>query len=365
MNPKEKYNSIIEMIEDCVQQRDEFDTDLIYHLARKNYMDIRDLTALFKFMLDETVKQYFVKRKLMASYKFIVESEKLDISTAINISGYDNHSSFNKSFKSVFGTTPKEAYKEKRFDLFVPPQTWDSISSDTYCNIANKTGEMTLNKKKFDISVDTYEKVLKIEELRAIYDLPELFEDFVQELVSVLKLSYEEAFRYSDALYDYCGDFTYDEEIRSCGNILPPVDELRKKAFDTYNQFIFFDCNLSIDAGFELEFETGIDKKQLMLETPKILAEYLEWNCVDHIDYSYFKNAYLFFQENATEEYGKENFDEYMTYVCVGMPKEIVFDELIPSEIDYDIYVEEDFELESEKSYAEEMDETRENWILK
>ncbi len=134
MNAQEKYDTIINDIEEGASDRYTSADELAKELAAKHALDYRELNAVMKFMTGDTALYYIKKRKLMAAYLYLISASdnkpKSAITEAIEISGMDNHSSFCKKFGEVFPITPKEAFMRRDLSLYVVPLTWSMISQN-------------------------------------------------------------------------------------------------------------------------------------------------------------------------------------------------------------------------------------------
>ena len=78
MGPKEKYNIIVNKIEELVQGEcidgiimgmDELEICEKAFDAAQSIMDIRSQNILFGFLMDKRIKTYVQERKMMAAYK--------------------------------------------------------------------------------------------------------------------------------------------------------------------------------------------------------------------------------------------------------------------------------------------------------
>lgn len=131
MNAKERYNRIIMEIEEKAQDPFVPSSDLAIAVAADNFMTLREINTVTKFLFDDLLLNYIRQRKMMAAYRYLVSGDSMDITGAVDIADLGTHSSFDRGFKKAFGITPKEAYRNKDLSLFVQPLTWDVISCET------------------------------------------------------------------------------------------------------------------------------------------------------------------------------------------------------------------------------------------
>ena len=141
MLPKEKYNQIITFIEDCVESNEfEEAADVVKAVEKFTSLSNRELNIIFKFLLDKSVLEYIKERYMNKAYKVLIKNETFDCSSAIEIAGYSDQSTFIKAFKNIFNTTPYDAfygYKNHDINLNLYLVDWDqlnTISNYIECN---------------------------------------------------------------------------------------------------------------------------------------------------------------------------------------------------------------------------------------
>lgn len=114
MNKREVFNSWIQKIEEISKRGDDISSgELAKSIAKEVGYDVKVLNSIISFMTGETLAEYIKSRKLNAACKYLTGNKNAEISRAVEISGYDNQSSFSKRFKKEYGITPNEAKARK------------------------------------------------------------------------------------------------------------------------------------------------------------------------------------------------------------------------------------------------------------
>lgn len=340
MNAKARYNALIAEIEAKACDRNSIAHDLMFSIARSKGIDPRDLNALIRFMTGDTLLNYIKSRKLMAAYKYLIESQQLDIESAIVISGFDNQSSFTKKFSAYFNLTPKEAFYKKDKSLYVEPLTWDTVSCDTDYSTTD-TGESSLMKEvmRFGIPQHQYSKVIQAHELEELYGFSPFLSQLAFELSENLKISLREVFAFVDEIRDYEQFHAEDHADRLGEEVDLPrmLSSIKESAQDPYMQFMYFKCDIHPDQAHEMLYERfQMTKKEIILQDPTIIREFTKTGYMSkgYMPFDFFKAAYIYYMENANAQYSDEEYDEYIDLLHGGFSKEEAFDELEPFDMD-------------------------------
>ena len=69
MNAKERYNRIILDIEEKAQDPFVSSSDLAMAVAADNFMSLREINTVTKFLFDDLLLNYLRQRKMMAAYR--------------------------------------------------------------------------------------------------------------------------------------------------------------------------------------------------------------------------------------------------------------------------------------------------------
>ena len=86
MKANERFNQTIDTIEKLVVDPAMDARSIGEAAARKNGIAFRDLSTVFSFLMDTTLNNYVVSRKLNAAYRFLIHSETKRFSHAVEIS---------------------------------------------------------------------------------------------------------------------------------------------------------------------------------------------------------------------------------------------------------------------------------------
>ncbi len=107
MNAKDRYDGIIEGIEEAVQNYSDYPAREIAGDEAENLgLAPREFSAIMQFFTGSTAIDYIRRRKLMAAYKYLITDKSPDIQTAISYTDYDNQSSFTTAFRKIFDLPP-------------------------------------------------------------------------------------------------------------------------------------------------------------------------------------------------------------------------------------------------------------------
>lgn len=341
MNAKEKYDSIIADIEELAADRYKSKDEIIEFIIRKNALNSRDLTALFSFMTGDTVVEYVKKRKLMAAYRHLITAPELNRQlkvSCVEISGLNDDSAFGKKFKQVFSINPKAAFYAKDSSLLTPPLTWDAVSCTVNKSYIEEDDDDKMNAQiMFGVAKEQYDRIIEAYDLEGLYGFAPIFSQVAIEISDKLGVSFADAFSYVDSLRDYGGDYSgkYDDPECPYFSLRPAIDNLREDAYDEFLQFAFFECDISVCAASELPDRTGFDERELMKLDPEMIHKYA---LVEGFNFEYFMRAYEYYMQNRPDDYGDEEFDQYIEWIDMGYAYEYAFISIVP-ENDYVDYI--------------------------
>ena len=133
MHVKEKYDHIISTIENLVQDPTLSAREISLEAAKVTGVQSRDLSAIFSFLVDTTLNSYISSRKMDLAYSLLTQDKKLDIQSAVEISGYSDQPSFTKAFRRRYSMTPKEAHLKRDMTLLGKPIFWDMLFRASTC----------------------------------------------------------------------------------------------------------------------------------------------------------------------------------------------------------------------------------------
>lgn len=357
MNAKERYNKIILDIEEKAQDPFVSSSDLAMAVAADNFMSLREINTVTKFLFDDLLLNYIRQRKMMAAYRYLVSGESMDITGAVDIADLGTHSSFDRGFKKAFGITPKEAYRNKDLSLFVQPLTWDVISCETENPfVAEEEVTQMDNVSIFGISKEQYAKAIEATDLAELYGFDSQMSNCAFELADSLGRSMKDTFRYVSELLEA------GVGIRETANDETSfvMEAFIADASDPLMQFLFFDCDLHVDSAYELMDRLHFSDEKFMATDPILLHLYAK---TPEMRFDYFVNAMAYYNEHADQNYDEMDLMFYFRKICMGVPKEEAFEQLLPmgdvqepDDVDYEeeMKMEEYYRNDSIERMAEE-----------
>ena len=324
MNAPEKFNQAIEKIEELVPDSAISASEIGQIIAKSNGLGVRDMSAIFRYLVDKTLNEYINERKLTAAYRHLVTStEKGKIHSAIEIAGYGDQPTFIKAFKRMFGITPGDAQKHKDLTLLSPPTTWDFLSGNLTSEIQDEESEAVMEEQSFGIPESNYETVIKVLDLEAFYGFSSMFSKYAFELSEKTKYSLEDCFRYVESLREFGGDFVtgYDDE-------LTPFERLHACGDNEAYQLLFFSRGISVHLSWTLMNEHFVKPEELLSCDPEMLKYFPGFENGVDIAFSYFVKAYNYYTEHFDIENTEDSFNEYLDYILFGYTIETALEEV-------------------------------------
>lgn len=375
MHVKEKYDQIISTIERLVQDPTLSSHEIGMVAAKLAGMQLRDLSAVFSFLMDMTLNGYITGRKMDMAYFYLTQpGKKLDIQAAVDITGYSDQAAFTKAFRRRYSMTPKEAHIKQDLMRMGKPLFWDALSKSlTLPNPSNPIErEFVEETKIFGVPESSFSIIAKAMELESFYGLPRAFSSYAFELSKKVNASMEECFKYADSLYEFMG------EIGDTQGVTP--EELKEIGDDIYYQSVFFTRGISVSTACELRCEYQATLDELMKCDMTMLNMFPGFEQAFSMSFSYYVRAYEYYAEHFEVQVDDDCFNDYIDLVMVGTPIEEAFDEIYPyaaleDEITHNLAglmeydVEQDLAEEEEywkrNSSIEEYDSENEKWIGK
>lgn len=292
MNTKELYDAMINLVENGVE-RCEVTEIIIDGLAKKLYCDKRVLGEIFKFMTGMSAYEYIKERRLMRAYRYLVQDEgKMEF--AIDYSGAETHSSFDKKFKERFGHAPGEVRAMRKMDLYDEPLTWEKISDGSFdC----EGGKRTLEKQKsfkFGIEESKLNRYIETMTLQALYGLSEEETEEVFQFANEEKLEIAQAFKCYIAAKEGLNE-NEKENLIKYARMLSQLCQTQSMGFEQADEFV---CSLFHEININGYEEEPVCK----------LITYAKWKS-NFLDYLDFCTAYHYFWENG----GEDGWWEYYT----------------------------------------------------
>ena len=201
MNAKEKYDSVINMIEEQVSEAESLkQIDIATSVTKNIDIALRDLASVFLFFTDSSLISYIRDRQLMAAYENIINSEELRISDAISFTGYSDQPTFTKAFRKLFDMTPKEAWTLKDDSIIQPPLFWDNISASE--NKRDKAEEDDMKIVEiFGMKPEKFAALTEALTLKSIYSFNQQQCEMAIDLARRFKTPLKEAFSFVEDFY--------------------------------------------------------------------------------------------------------------------------------------------------------------------
>lgn len=305
MNLREKFESILTEIENKANDPYEVKAINIAECICQNlYINIRDFNAIFKFLTDMSPLDYIRERKMMAAYKTIIDGKEFDINLAVEISGYDNHSSFGKKFKETFNISPTEAFENKNHALYKAPLSWESISTINY----EKTSKAFIPKEtRFGLERAQYNRIIEAADYQVLYNLNDTQSEVAFQIAENNKVSVKEAFMLVEEYLHYCECISNNKSKDENAKFLLTAKAQRLK-------HLYFKVTQSVYGAMELIEEA----EEYGCKIGFIDPEYL---------YVHYKHHFCELDElmehiKTFEILGGKDFEEYMEFISLGVSAE-------------------------------------------
>lgn len=249
MNTKEKYNLIIQTIDELAaghynEKEDGYLTaheisDRAFAKANCSHLDDRSKNAVFMFLMNMTVIEYIQDRRLMKSYECLLNGSgwnPMEFDRAVEIAGFSDQKAFSKKFRNRFGISPKKAYIKHDLSLLEEPRSWDYITSCTKTAFIT-LGEDEMNEKKFGIDKNKFMIANNAANLQAFYNLNDCESELAFKLFTDYHLELSETFEY---IYDYVWSYIESDEENRDARL--EEDLLRNDVIHMY-----FDCKMTFN----------------------------------------------------------------------------------------------------------------------
>lgn len=367
MNVRARYDKTIQDIEERAANPYLGLQEIADEVAKANAMIMRDMVSVFKYLTGNTLRGYISERKMMASYKYLIQNDVRDIEHALEIAGYMDQPSYTKAFKLCFGIAPGEAYKKKDLSLYVEPLTWDAISNESAASpLLGKEQNTMPEAKRFGISEAQYSKVAEAMELEAFYDFSPLMSEYAFGLAEKIGKSLPDAFRFVDSYRDYV--IQHSEEDEDLAEDFPLVTKeqiLHEYGDDPFYQKMFFERNISVETISYFETAHDATHDELLECDPEMLAAYSE---TFDMSFHFFMQAWKKYMEHTGGVYNPEQFQSYLEKLDEWMPIETALDaidcELTDEELE-DAIRETSAEMDIDREvYLDDIDEVMEKAYL-
>ena len=287
----------------------------------------RDLGTSFSFITRKPLVAYIKERKLMAAYQYLIDTENAKISEAVDISGFDNQSSFSKRFKKEFNMSPKQAVQKKDANLYKSWITWDYLESDE--NTREEVRGCSMNEKTvFDVTLEDYQRISEILELQSLYGLSEEMSKAAFEFSKEFNRPLDKSFQYFDEFAIPYKSKEYIECFEDDGIFFSNEEEYIKE--DVMKDLSDPEmCYLFFDAGFSESIFDIINKARGQNEDVRNLSKTALRFLASDINGYYGLKSANYYDEHANEEYTDKNLDEYIQKIEEGGDYEIAFESIL------------------------------------
>lgn len=264
MNAKEKFDKMMNLIEDEIENGFSKDAVIVERLTKELVVSLTMLNAVFPFLTDMTLRQYIRERRMMLAYNAIISLESWEdgISEAMCISQANDQAYFSNQFKELFKITPRTAFQNKDKSLYKGPLNWDMLSMKQTRVVIKRKKEVSeqikfgINEKKLNLAIEAagYQKFYglsdKISEeayklmqkgIKAKYAF-----EFIDE-ISIIKPSLLIDFKsdsYNDLIYMYFNVFNC---VKSVFQVMDFIYELHCNGTNDIRKYSPWFYNLYFD----------------------------------------------------------------------------------------------------------------------
>lgn len=365
MTAKERYDEIIQKIEELVTTQRLQAKDIAEDIARSQGMTYRDLATVLGFLTGEQLINYIRSRKYQAAYRFLLEAKarkqkmSIAISKALDIADMKEQSSLNKVFKKLFGITPGEAYYLQDASRMLPPKNWAEISNDS-----SATEEIEDHHDEpdtiFGIDKALYERISRINDLKAFYGLTRDYSSVAVRLSEELNIDLGDAFGYVEG-------FKAEREliIEDGADTKEQIASVLAKEWLWTNAsnpdmiYCCITCGVSVSSALWLVRElTLLGHTPISSLSPYFIKAYQE----EYRIHSHFlRKACEYYEKHIDDTYTDADFAEFLDQLLMDRPIEIAFNNMQIAKV----YDDDDFFLDDctyEDTVADERARAIEAW---
>lgn len=213
MGLKERFDSIINEIENIVGSGTNDIPTITQGVARSSGLELRLLADAFRFMTDMTLGEYIKRRLLIRALDIKVECN-LPVEEVCDKAGYTEAASFSKACKNLFGHSPSQFTSEmlsKHSPLFFDRLTAGKDADQMECDTLITTKE---NNTICGVPADSFADIKQILEVSAIYGFTDEEAESVYQLAKQCEIAVAQAAEFFD-------DFKLQIEN---GSVIPGLD---------------------------------------------------------------------------------------------------------------------------------------------
>lgn len=317
MNAKEKFDQLTDAVEKYVYTEGAPEIRKIAELLARRYaVGVRELNNSFVFLTGRSLYDYIRERKMMAAYKLLITAPLFNVEKAIDVSGYDNQSSFSKEFRKRFDLTPKEAFLRKDESLEIPPLNWERISDeaepkgdDTAATVSADAGCFDTD-TVFGIDSDLYARIMEAAELSEFYSLDKVKSNAAFGIATKFDVSLKAAFGFVRDFCDYYST-SCDGSDNIGDNMFTVMIAGKEKLM-----YAYFNVARSIGEADDLVREAEVSGVDIEEIDPDYLRVYCDGSL--NMDLRHFA-AYA----DLFDSLGGDDFEFYISWVDDGVSPEI------------------------------------------
>ena len=304
MNPIERYDGIINTIENSIEEDPYERIQEIIDKLLSIGITTRDLGVVIKFFTGMSLVEYIRKRKMNYSYKCMKKMPQFDLNKVIEFTEYSDQSAYSKAFKKEYGITPKKAYESNKI-FSKEPLIMENIKSGLQIIIEEPYEE---EKKLFGVEKSLYNRIIMAQDYKEIYGLNDVQANVAFKYSEKNNVSLEDAFEFVYGEMAECKEFIgkdiYDLDEDSLEKIIISCDRVMNMFAETeldmphirmiYERCEFFGVNF-----FELDNE-------------------FIWNYMNtYIPVDDFIEAYKFYLDNKDKFSNSDEIEHY--FVAMDM----------------------------------------------
>ena len=191
-------NKIIDIVEDNVTTNPK---ELLSILERETGYQSRQLSEVFSFMTNTSIKQYHTTRRLEFAAKKLADGFSKSLASLAQEIGYNDQAAFTNAFKKQFNVTPMEAKKSNivtrgkmKINFSIE---WGDRTIETRQNPQNENSLFGMSKAKLD-------EVQKLLGIAAFYGMSKNQANIVYDISQEYKLGIDSAFELFDDYLELC-----------------------------------------------------------------------------------------------------------------------------------------------------------------
>ena len=204
MRADEKFNAIIDLVEDALFQKEiPPNRVLADRIAAQQGLGYRVFNTIFQFLTGMSFLDYIRRRRMNAAYATLVEGEgddNFDLDGVIPLCGYEDERSFSRSFRERYHMTPRAAFKKKDKSLIEAPLSWKRLSEQEEDASRNgKKEEEEMEQTYLGLTRQQFEQISRARDLQLLYNFSDAQTDAAYRVALKNDISLEKAFDYVEA----------------------------------------------------------------------------------------------------------------------------------------------------------------------